>query len=189
MGTGSYKKLKTKQEEINGDESTAENENIRPLELFIKWLIDKLVSPEWEIRHGASTALREILKQVSSSRMKKENFPQLTGFFEYCLNKLLTVIALDRFADYIGDEAVAPVRETCAQIIGVLSSHLNESSRLAELCQILNCFIQQEDDANWEIRHSGKFFWVLSKLNANYFIRLFVITYSDSPVAKKVRFQ
>ncbi len=158
MSCSTFKKLKTKLEVNECDERITENENVRPLELFIKWLIDKLVSPEWEIRHGASTTLREILKQVSSNKMKKENLPQLIGFFEYCLNKLLTVIALDRFADYIGDEAVAPVRETCAQIIGVLSSHLKESSRLAELCQILNCFIQQEDDANWEIRHSGKVF-------------------------------
>ena len=66
------------------------------------------------------------------------------------------MIALDRFADYIGDEAVAPVRETCAQIIGVLSSHLNSSCKLEELCCILNTFIEQEDDTNnWEIRHSG----------------------------------
>ena len=50
---------------------TIKNENIRPLELFIKWLIDKLASPEWEIRHGASTALREILKQISANKIKK----------------------------------------------------------------------------------------------------------------------
>lgn len=153
------KKLKIKDEAIeNQTECTVavKNENIRPLELFIKWLIDKLVSPEWEIRHGASTTLREILKQISASKIKLENYQQLSGFFEYCLNKLFTVIALDRFADYIGDEAVAPVRETCAQIIGVLSSHLNSSCKLEELCCILNTFIEQEDDTNnWEIRHSG----------------------------------
>lgn len=119
--------------------------------------MDKLVSPEWEIRHGASTSLREILKQISADKIKKEQFDQLTIFFEYCLKKLLTVIALDRFADYIGDEAVAPVRETCAQIIGILSSHLNQPNKLQELCYILNSFIQQEDDTNWEIRHSGNF--------------------------------
>lgn len=155
----SNKKIKIKKEEsIDGmdvQDTDPVNGNIKPLELFIKWLIDKLVSPEWEIRHGASTTLREILKQISANKLKQGQFHELTIFFEYCLNKLLTVIALDRFADYIGDEAVAPVRETCAQIIGILSSHLNQVNKLEELCCILNNFIQQEDDVNWEIRHSG----------------------------------
>ena len=138
-------------------------EGAKPLELFVKWLLDKLVSPEWEVRHGASTTLREILKQITLSiekfNLKSEAPARLSTFFEYCLYKLLTVIALDRFADYIGDEAVAPVRETCAQIIGILSSHLNmrqlDMNKLSCLCHILNTFIQQNDDANWEIRHSG----------------------------------
>jgi len=31
---------------------------------------------------------------------------------------LLCVLALDRFGDFISDQVVAPVRETCAQCLG-----------------------------------------------------------------------
>ena len=34
--------------------------------------------------------------------------------------KLVCVLALDRFGDYIGDQVIAPIRETAAQVIGML---------------------------------------------------------------------
>lgn len=33
--------------------------------------------------------------------------------------RLLCVLALDHFGDFIGDQVVAPVRETCAQALGI----------------------------------------------------------------------
>lgn len=33
--------------------------------------------------------------------------------------RLLCVLALDRFGDFISDQVVAPVRETCAQCLGI----------------------------------------------------------------------
>lgn len=38
---------------------------------------------------------------------------------DLCLH-LLCVLALDRFGDFISDQVVAPVRETCAQCLGIL---------------------------------------------------------------------
>ncbi len=74
--------------------------------------------------------------------------------------KLLSVIALDRFADYVGDEAVAPVRETCAQTVGIMSTVLlrRGPGLLAQLCHVVKAFIDERRDANtasWEVRHSG----------------------------------
>ena len=157
-----------------GSENNADENKPKPLEQFTKWLVEKLFNPDWESRHGASTSLREVLKKISFAptvytgngfhdsnynEMKSSVSSKLNIFFEYCLVKLLSVIALDRFADYIGDEAVAPVRETCAQIIGIISSHLNVSitnmNRLSKLCHVLNSFIELQDDKCWEIRHSG----------------------------------
>lgn len=34
--------------------------------------------------------------------------------------RLLCVLALDHFGDFLGDQVVAPVRETCAQALGIL---------------------------------------------------------------------
>ncbi len=170
-----YKKIKMEPEIENSETTiTEEKKTTKPLEQFTKWLVEKLFNPDWESRHGASTSLREVLKKISfaptihkvndlndsiHTEIKSSVNLKLNIFFEYCLVKLLSVIALDRFADYIGDEAVAPVRETCAQIIGIISSHLNVSTtnmnRLAKLCYVLNSFIELEDDHCWEIRHSG----------------------------------
>ena len=37
-------------------------------------------------------------------------------WLEDCAVRLVCVLALDHFGDYVGDRAVAPVRETCAQV-------------------------------------------------------------------------
>ena len=141
----------------------------KPLESLTRWLTEKLFDSEWECRHGAATALRELLKAFSSIALKLEqkidNYARILLYLESCMVRLLSVIALDRFADYIGDEAVAPVRETCAQIIGIISSHLNfftsssthlaNCNKLARLCHILNEFIGFNGESSWELRHSG----------------------------------
>ena len=68
---------------------------------------------------------------------------------------MLSVIALDRFADYVGDEAVAPVRETCAQTVGIMSAVLRSQGLLGQLCRVVNAFIDERRDTCWEMRHSG----------------------------------
>ncbi len=154
------KKIKV---EINQDENEQDNDPygyIKSLDTFITWLIGKLFEPEWEIRHGAATSLREILKKLVQSLF---NFNQNQGssslnldWFEWCLCELFRVLALDRFADYVGDEVVAPVRETCTQIIGIISKlfTLNSENTL-RLCDLINKFLFKLDQKNWEIRHSG----------------------------------
>lgn len=32
--------------------------------------------------------------------------------------RLICVLGLDRFGDFVSDQVVAPVRETCAQVLG-----------------------------------------------------------------------
>lgn len=39
-------------------------------------------------------------------------------FLEDMSLRLLCVLALDRFGDFVSDQVVAPVRETCAQTLG-----------------------------------------------------------------------
>lgn len=41
--------------------------------------------------------------------------------------RLLCVLCLDRFADFVGDQAVIPVRETCAQTLAVVLEHCQPS--------------------------------------------------------------
>ncbi len=114
----------TESSDLNPNEK--ESNHVKALELFTQWLLNKLFDSDWEIRHGAATSLREIIKGLVYSLMRffkeenttkieikhdRENLFMHLNWFQDCLVKILSVIALDRFADYVGDEAVAPVRE------------------------------------------------------------------------------
>jgi TATA-binding protein-associated factor len=161
--------FETEEQSIEIDETKNLN-HIKSLELFTQWLLNKLFDSEWETRHGAATALREIIKRLvqcleNNFKLNNQNVtsidkedPKTLNWFQDCLVKLLSVIALDKFADYVGDEAVAPVRETCAQIIGIISTLFNYSGNLnclVKLCNIINTFLNERADNCWEIRHSG----------------------------------
>lgn len=161
--------FESEEQSIEIDETKNLN-HIKSLELFTQWLLNKLFDSEWETRHGAATALREIIKRLVSClennfKLNAQTFtsidkedPKTLNWFQDCLVKLLSVIALDKFADYVGDEAVAPVRETCAQIIGIISTLFNYSGNvncLVKLCNIINTFLNERADNCWEIRHSG----------------------------------
>jgi TATA-binding protein-associated factor len=154
---------------------------IKSLDSFTNWLLARLFEPEWEIRHGAATSLREVAKKLvnalfSVSNLKNDERPpiaQLQPWFDTLLFKLFKVVALDRFADYIGDEVVAPVRETCTQTIGVISKlYTLDSAETKRICNLINMFFSTHSSnvsavvvvvvahstggkSNWEVQHSG----------------------------------
>ncbi len=62
--------------------------------------------------------------------------------------RVLCVLALDQFADFVGDQVVAPVRETAAQVLGVtviaLPSH--------DVEQVLQHLLQLWSSPAWQTR-------------------------------------
>ena len=48
------------------------------------------------------------------------------AWLEDCCVRLVCVLALDRFGDYVGDRAVSPVRETSAQVLAAVVRHMPE---------------------------------------------------------------
>lgn len=65
--------------------------------------------------------------------------------------RLLCVLALDRFGDFVSDAVVAPVRETCAQSLCAILKLMTDNrcnGALKILLQLLN-----HDE--WEARHGG----------------------------------
>ena len=172
--------METKEASLEDDRDQIKNEPsdqehyVHSLDAFTIWLLGRLFEPEWEIRHGAATSLREVIKKLVNALfgLNTKNEQVCMSWFEMCMSRLLKVIALDRFADYIGDEVVAPVRETCTQIIGIISKlytlSLNDTNRL---CLLVNRFLKTtatrdaarstssmmsaEEVNDWEIRHSG----------------------------------
>ncbi|KAJ8933842.1 hypothetical protein NQ314_013764 [Rhamnusium bicolor] len=112
-----------------------------PLESFCDQLSQDLFSCSWEIRHGAATALREVLKM--------EVYHQV--WLEDMSIRLLCVLALDRFGDFVSDAVVAPVRETCAQALCAVLKLMNCSACYG----VLKILLQLLDHQEWEARHGG----------------------------------
>lgn len=159
------KKIKT---ESNGKEFTS-NEPVPdatgawvdavewPLESFCSKLFMDLFNPRWEIRHGSATALRELLKTHiggggrSVFMTAEEQEEAHNHWLEDAVLRLLCVLALDRFGDFVSDQVVAPVRETCAQVIGSLWKEMSEEL-VQKTVDILLKLVKQND---WCVRHGG----------------------------------
>jgi TATA-binding protein-associated factor len=60
--------------------------------------------------------------------------------------RLLCIFALDRFNDFVGDQAVAPVRETCGQLFGFVVRSLGDQSALKSL--IIGGLLQLDNQNN-----------------------------------------
>ncbi|KAI8321615.1 hypothetical protein GQ54DRAFT_333859 [Martensiomyces pterosporus] len=150
-----------------------------PFESLVEILCIDLFDPVWEVRHGAGMALREIFKYhgFGAGRVaglsEGENYARNQRFLEDVCVRLMCVFTLDRFGDFVSDHVVAPVRETCAQTLGVVSQFLTQPLLVATQRALLQLVdrgagkpTQQEgalDSAAqpatlapiWEARHSG----------------------------------
>lgn len=128
-----------------------------PLESFCSRLYLDLFSPKWETRHGAATALRELLKYHFSGAgksidMNKEEMDiNHLLWLEDAILRLLCVLALDRFGDFVSDQVVAPVRETCAQVLGTIMKDMPVEN-VEKTINILLSLIKHNE---WEVRHGG----------------------------------
>ncbi|KAK2711660.1 hypothetical protein QYM36_012696 [Artemia franciscana] len=120
-------------------------------------LISDLFSPNWEIRHGAACGLRELMKThgktagINAFQTESQMIEENQIWLESLAVKLVCVLALDRFGDYIGDQVIAPIRETAAQVIGTVSTLLTPN-RVNLLCGLL---IRLLDHSQWDTRHGG----------------------------------
>lgn len=128
-----------------------------PLEAFCSKLYMDLFSPRWEIRHGSATALRELLKchigggGKSIYMTAEEQNEAHNNWLEDAALRLLCVLALDRFGDFVSDQVVAPVRETCAQIMATILKAMSDDL-VQKSVEVLQKFVKQRD---WEVRHGG----------------------------------
>lgn len=64
---------------------------------------------------------------------------------------LLAVLALDRFADYVSDQVVVPVRETAAQALAAVLQGASLCS-LQRVLQLLACMYTHHE---WHVRHGA----------------------------------
>ncbi|KAH9489880.1 btaf1 RNA polymerase II, B-TFIID transcription factor-associated, 170kDa [Bulinus truncatus] len=128
-----------------------------PFQNFCEVLMNDLFHSSWEIRHGAASGLREVIKIHGKGAGKAVDIPsnQLSSVNQVWLSdlalRLLCVLALDRFGDFVSDEVVAPVRETCAQTLGTVLKYMEESS----VSGVVNISLQMLEQAQWEVRHGA----------------------------------
>ncbi|KAI4370311.1 hypothetical protein MLD38_018674 [Melastoma candidum] len=72
-------------------------------------------------------------------------------FLQDCAVRFLCVLSLDRFGDYVSDQVVAPVRETCAQALGAAFKYMHPSL----VWETLKILLQMQHRHEWEIRHGS----------------------------------
>ncbi|CAH0723161.1 unnamed protein product, partial [Brenthis ino] len=129
-----------------------------PLEGWCGALQAQLFSAAWEARHGAAGALRELLRarvaaaagcRAGMTPAQMEDAHQ--DWLEDMALRLLCVLALDRFGDFVSDQVVAPVRETCAQTLGVALAQLR-AARVRHVAARVAALARQPQ---WEARHGA----------------------------------
>ncbi|XP_077491281.1 histone acetyltransferase 1 isoform X2 [Amblyomma americanum] len=135
-----------------------------PLEAFVEALCQDLFSAAWEVRHGAATALREVVRLHGHGGGRSDNTPtaQMEAsnqlFLEDLSLRLLCVLALDKFGDFVSDQVVAPVRETCAQTLGHILHLMGSDSKGPNgggVWGVLRVLLQLLQRPEWEARHGG----------------------------------
>lgn len=162
-----------------------------PLETFAESLRHDLFSQKWEVRHGAATALRELIRlhgkgmqsfffittsvvlddmllyyafdRIGAGKSRGQTLEEMQkSHREWLIDaalRLLCVLGLDRFGDFVSDQVVAPVRETCAQVLGSLlllvpgESHIKGTNSVFH--GILSVLLKLLQHDEWEARHGA----------------------------------
>ena len=94
-----------------------------PLTDFCAILKGDLFNDAWEVRHGAATAIREIVRLqghgagTAAGMESSEIVASRSSWMQDMALTLVVVIAKDRFGDFLSDQVVAPVRETSSQAL------------------------------------------------------------------------
>ena len=129
-----------------------------PFTDFTICLFQDLRHPKWEIRHGAATAIREILihhgrggGRNSSGSLKNETDPGNVSWLISVAKLLLCLVANDKFADFLSDQVVAPVRETSAMALASVMKLLH-----SEACNgVIDILLTLLDHSDWQTRHGS----------------------------------
>ncbi|KAK4541751.1 TATA-binding protein-associated factor mot1 [Oleoguttula mirabilis] len=141
-----------------------EEGNEWPFERLCEFLTVDLFDPQWEIRHGAAMGLREIVRVHGAGAGRRagktlaENDQLNVGWLDDLACRICCVFMLDRFADYVSDSAVAPIRETIGQVLGAVLQFLPASS-VQDINRILYRLVMQKDlkvsKRIWHASHGG----------------------------------
>jgi len=160
----------------SADESTVSSDlyttepHTWPFEKLVIQLKENLISPSWETRHGSALGLLAIIRRQGENAgkelglSKKPNDARHALWTEDLAFKLLHVLCLDRFGDYVGDTVLAPVREatsTCfAALFKVMTTQNIEKVRIifsdmVKQDRLSETKIVGKKNHIWQVRHAG----------------------------------
>lgn len=135
-----------------------------PFDVMCDFLSLDIFDPSWEIRHGAAMGLREVLRVHGRGagrrfgRSKAQNDLANRQWLDDLACRLLCVLMLDRFGDYVSDTVVAPIRESIGQTLGALLTQLPDETAIS-VYKILQEMINQKgtglQQPIWEVCHGG----------------------------------
>ena len=135
-----------------------------PFEVLCDFLAYDLFSPCWEIRHGAALGLREVLRMHATGagrqfgKSRQANDLSNSRWLDDMASRLLCVLMLDRFGDYVSDTVVAPIRESVGQTLGVLLTQVSDDLAVA-IYDVLQQMINQSNTGLkhpiWQVCHGG----------------------------------
>ncbi|PPD71072.1 hypothetical protein GOBAR_DD32050 [Gossypium barbadense] len=95
--------------------------------------------------------LPENCELINLVKLARHSWLKNCEFLQDCAVRFLCVLSLDRFGDYVSDQVVAPVRETCAQALGATFKYMHPSL----VHETLNILLQMQRRPEWEIRHGS----------------------------------
>ncbi|XP_065853225.1 TATA-binding protein-associated factor BTAF1 [Euphorbia lathyris] len=95
--------------------------------------------------------LPENCELMSLIKLARHSWVKNSEFLQDCAIRFLCILSLDRFGDYVSDQVVAPVRETCAQALGSSFKYMRHSL----IYETLNILLQMQRRPEWEIRHGS----------------------------------
>ena len=120
-------------------------------------LCNDLFHPKWEYRHGASLGLRAIISTHGEGAGKVRNVSAAAtttahaAWLEDMALRVLCVCALDHFGDFNFDKAIAPVRDTAAQVLAAIARYMDSGA----VKQILSILLTLQQHHEWKVRHGG----------------------------------
>lgn len=128
-------------------------------------LLHDLFDEKWEVRHGSALGLRELVRLHGKGagrvmrKSKAENDANNAATLEDLSVRLCTLFALDRFADFVNDTVVAPVRESGAQTLAALLLHIDDDLIIKTFYCLKSLVFQEtlepETRKCWEAKHGG----------------------------------
>lgn len=129
-------------------------------------LVSNMFDEKWEIRHGSMLGLRELIRTHGKgagrvmNKSREQNDANNAHTLADLAVRICTLFALDRFADYVNDTVVAPVRESGAQTLAALLLHLDVAS-IIKTFECLQSLVLQDQCTKldlprcWEAKHGG----------------------------------